>query len=101
MVSEEAKANTKGAKAFVAQTCFLVYLKPKFQYKQWGLEWEEKDETPRGRAPFEQGGTKGKVTIKVNVRNIMFRLKPFPIIRKELLKPNYSVLMFSLPTSSR
>jgi hypothetical protein len=60
MVCKEAKTGAKGAKAFVAQTCFLIHPKAKFQHKQWGLEWEERDEAFMGRAHLNKGGPKVK-----------------------------------------
>jgi hypothetical protein len=59
MVSEEAKAGARGARALAARTYSLAHLKAKLQQRQWGPKWEERDEASWGRAPFEQGGQGG------------------------------------------
>lgn len=53
MVSEEAKAGARGARALATRTYSLAHPKAKLQQRQWGPKWEERDEASWGRAPFE------------------------------------------------
>ncbi len=53
MVSKKVKIGTKEAKAFTTQTYSPTCLNAKLQWRWWGPEWKEKDDTFKGRAPFE------------------------------------------------